>query len=217
MSPEICPHCGAEVPPRARACPECGSCEETGWSDQATADRLDLPDETFDYNDFVRREFGPEERAGQGIRWGWWVMAVILVFCFLLGILLAGCATSTIESRKQELPAAYAALSSELKQAVDQGQIKVGMNPDAVYLAWGAPAEILTSETESGLATTWLYYGTVMQETRYWTYREVSHNGTLFLERYLERDYNPRDYVRAEIVFVNGMVKSWRTLPRPLN
>jgi hypothetical protein len=31
----ICPHCGAEVPARALACPECGSDEETGWSENA--------------------------------------------------------------------------------------------------------------------------------------------------------------------------------------
>src|SRR5687767_13412138 len=28
----ICPHCGADVPPGARACRECGSDERTGWS-----------------------------------------------------------------------------------------------------------------------------------------------------------------------------------------
>jgi hypothetical protein len=31
MSDEICPHCGSPVPPRARACKECGSDAETGW------------------------------------------------------------------------------------------------------------------------------------------------------------------------------------------
>ncbi|MBA3471301.1 MAG: hypothetical protein H0T53_16820 [Herpetosiphonaceae bacterium] len=28
----ICPHCEAKVPASARACPECGSDEQTGWS-----------------------------------------------------------------------------------------------------------------------------------------------------------------------------------------
>ena len=31
-----CPHCGANVPQNARACPECGSDEDTGWSKEAT-------------------------------------------------------------------------------------------------------------------------------------------------------------------------------------
>ena len=51
MPPEICPNCGAEVPPKARACPECGADEATGWSEEAHASGLDLPDEDFDYND----------------------------------------------------------------------------------------------------------------------------------------------------------------------
>ena len=78
MAPEICPNCGAEVPPKARACPECGADEQTGWSDEARVDGLDLPDENFDYNDFVKREFGgkspvprghPLVLVGSG---GWW-------------------------------------------------------------------------------------------------------------------------------------------------
>ena len=137
----------------------------------------------------------------------------------LLGCLfLAGCATSTIDSRKKERTAAYNALSPEEKELVDKGQVKVGMSQDAVYIAWGPPADILQSQAgPTGVQTTWLYYGTTMQETRYWTFREVPRQGHVFLERYLDRDYDPRDYVRAEIVFVDGKVASWRTLPRPAN
>lgn len=136
---------------------------------------------------------------------------VILLICSLL----VGCASSTVVSRKKERAAAYGALAAEEKELVDQGQIKVGMTQDAVYIAWGPPAEILQSESASGRNTTWLYSGTWMQETRYWTFREVPRRGTVFLERYLDRDYNPRDYVRAEIVFVDGKVARWQTLPRP--
>ena len=45
MPPEYCPNCGAEVPSNAKACPACGSDEQTGWSDKAYADNLGLPDE----------------------------------------------------------------------------------------------------------------------------------------------------------------------------
>lgn len=34
-TPSICPNCGEAVPPRAAACPECGSDESTGWSPAA--------------------------------------------------------------------------------------------------------------------------------------------------------------------------------------
>ncbi len=40
MTPDVCPNCGAEVPPSAKACPECGSDEKTGWSEKARYDHL---------------------------------------------------------------------------------------------------------------------------------------------------------------------------------
>ena len=140
------------------------------------------------------------------------VAPALLVALFLL----TGCHSSTVESRREEKMATYAALSPEMKQLVDGGQIRVGMPADAVYIAWGAPSEILQSETAAGLVSTWLYHGTFMQEQRYWNYREArDREGIVFLERYLETDYNPRSFVRAEIHFQNGIVKSWRTLPQP--
>ena len=39
----ICPNCGAEVPVKALSCPECGSDEKTGWSEDTMYDGLDLP------------------------------------------------------------------------------------------------------------------------------------------------------------------------------
>lgn len=139
------------------------------------------------------------------------------VLILLLAVsLLAGCATSTVESRKQERASAYGALASEERELVDKGQIKVGMGQDAVYIAWGRPSQVLEGESGTGgVTTTWLYHGTWMEETRYWNYREVPYQGGVFLERYVDRDYNPRDYVSAEIVFAGGRVARWRTLPRP--
>jgi predicted nucleic acid-binding Zn ribbon protein len=88
--PEICPQCGAAVPPNARACPECGSDERTGWSEDATLDRLGVPSEEFDYNEFVREEFGSEEARlrPRGISWFWWLIAIlILLALFSLWVL----------------------------------------------------------------------------------------------------------------------------------
>lgn len=137
----------------------------------------------------------------------------------LVVVLALGCATkSTIESRRAEKLSLYNSLSAEQKQFVDQGQIKVGMPADAVYIAWGPPSEILESEDHSGHVTSWRYYGSYLQETRYWAYRETSlSKNDLALERYLTSDYTPRDYVRAEILLKDGKVLSWRTLPGPAN
>ena len=83
MPPEICPNCGAEVPPKARACPECGADEQTGWSEAARTDGLDLPDENFDYDDFVKREFGGKSPVPRGIHWFWWVVALLVAAAFI--------------------------------------------------------------------------------------------------------------------------------------
>ena len=84
MAPEICPNCGAEVPRKARACPECGANEATGWSEDARASGLDLPDESFDYDDFVKREFGEKSPVPRGVAWYWWVVALALAVAFIV-------------------------------------------------------------------------------------------------------------------------------------
>jgi hypothetical protein len=121
----------------------------------------------------------------------------------LLTYLLAGCATSTVETRRHERGAPYASLPADMKALVDEGRIKVGMPMDAVYIAWGPPAQVLQSENQGGAATIWLYEGGWMEENRYWSRRR------------LETDYQPRTYVRAQVVFVNSVVKEWHTLPQP--
>lgn len=83
MPPEICPHCGASLPARAKACPQCGSDEKTGWSDQARYDNLDLPEESFDYDDFVQREFG-EGAKPRGLNWFWWLVGLLLLAAIIL-------------------------------------------------------------------------------------------------------------------------------------
>jgi hypothetical protein len=84
MPPEICPNCGAEVPCNARACPECGADEQTGWSERATSQRLDLPDDEFDYSGFVEEEFGTKSSGRpRGLAWYWWVAAILSVAGFL--------------------------------------------------------------------------------------------------------------------------------------
>ena len=77
-TPEVCPVCGEEVPPRALACPECGADHNSGWRDDATSyDGVDLPEE-FDYDEFVRDEFGSSVKP-RGIPTIWWVTALLLL------------------------------------------------------------------------------------------------------------------------------------------
>ncbi len=79
-APETCPNCGEDVPRGARSCLGCGADGRTGWSEQAVADRLDLPGtEEFDHAEFVRREFGGRSGGrGRGRLWVWLVAVALL-------------------------------------------------------------------------------------------------------------------------------------------
>lgn len=137
-------------------------------------------------------------------------LALVPVLMFL-----AGCKTATIESRRAERAAGYAALAPEQRQLVDQGQIKSGMTEDAVYIAWGPPWEILRGESEGRFTTTWIYRGTWWDEQTYWSYRTARQGGRYYEFPVLDRTSVPRSYVMAEVVFADGIVKNWRALPRP--
>lgn len=74
------------MPPDATACPECGADDRTGWSDRAAAQRLGLPDDEFDYDEFVKEEFGggvADKIKPRGLSWVWWVAAVLLLAALL--------------------------------------------------------------------------------------------------------------------------------------
>lgn len=86
MTPETCPNCGADVPRGAKACPECGADEKTGWSEEAYASGLNLPDESFDYDEFVEREFGKKKALPYGVKWFWWVVAIGVIAVFIIGM-----------------------------------------------------------------------------------------------------------------------------------
>lgn len=138
------------------------------------------------------------------------------IWFLLAGLLLCGCARSTIESRKQDRYGAYAGLPEETRGLVDEGKIAVGMSMDAVYIAWGRPDQILEAQgTDGVLTTTWLYSGTFLEEHRYWSYRPIRHGRTWYDEPYLAHDHYPRSYVSSEVRFEKGVVKEWRHLPRP--
>lgn len=79
--PFICPACGAEVPAKAKACPECGSDEKTGWSEQTVYDGTGIedPDEDdFKYEDWKRRELGRGKQRSRR-EWLWWIVAVVIL------------------------------------------------------------------------------------------------------------------------------------------
>jgi hypothetical protein len=79
-----CPNCGAELPAGALACPECGSDENTGWSEAAKSHGLGLPDDSFDYDEFVKEEFGCKKGGHHGLHWFWWLAAILVLAAMVL-------------------------------------------------------------------------------------------------------------------------------------
>lgn len=156
-----------------------------------------------------------------GVKWKI-LRATLLPACVVLCSLMVGCSTTapndpkSVAKRKGERSAVYAALPADQQAAVDQGQIKVGMSEDAVYLAWGKPAQVLKGGDASGEYTTWLFQGTATDSYRTWRLREYPRrDGSTFLERSLDTDYAFREYVSAELHFREGALTRWRMLPKP--
>ena len=82
-----CASCGEDVPSGARACPHCGADEKTGWNEEATRyDGVDLPEENFDYDDFVKREFGSPAKP-RGVSWLWWTVGIVAALALLFWLL----------------------------------------------------------------------------------------------------------------------------------
>jgi len=77
-APQVCPVCGEDVPSTASACPECGADHNSGWREGAeTYDAVDLPDEDFNYEEFVKQEFGSAARPVA--KRVWWITAILLI------------------------------------------------------------------------------------------------------------------------------------------
>jgi hypothetical protein len=84
-APPICAICGADIPATARACPECGADERTGWDEQSAADGLDLPEEESTseaHARYLRDEALPGRPQGRR-DWFWWAVGVVVLLALL--------------------------------------------------------------------------------------------------------------------------------------
>jgi hypothetical protein len=88
MAPEIltyvCPFCDSKVRV-GEACSGCAQKAKTpkpkkaSWQQDSSSDGLNLPDEDFDYEDFVAREFGKSPHRALGLKWYWWLLGVVVL------------------------------------------------------------------------------------------------------------------------------------------
>ena len=86
LPPEECANCGATIPRHAKACPECGADERTGWRETSVYDDLDLPAAAFE-DDAPGRRTKPTPTVN-GLAWYWWAAAVVLLLLVLSAFVL---------------------------------------------------------------------------------------------------------------------------------
>ena len=83
-------------------------------------------------------------------------MKKILTALFVIP-LIASCVPSTPQARIEREPQKFEALGKRHQELVRSGQIASGMSPDAVYLAWGAPAGVFQGARNGKSSERWDY------------------------------------------------------------
>jgi len=88
----LCPGCDQEVRVGS-PCPRCvrgkkpaGEKARHSWEQDRAADGLDLPEDDFDYDSFVRSEFGTAPHNRTGIKWYWYLAALLLLIGLMAGV-----------------------------------------------------------------------------------------------------------------------------------
>ena len=81
-----CPYCGEMIKRKSKACPHCGSDEQTGWSDDTYLDGIDIGDDV-DYDSLVEKEFSGTKHSIK-----WWrswktITGIVLLLLFLVFLL----------------------------------------------------------------------------------------------------------------------------------
>ena len=91
----LCPFCDLEV----RVGTPCGGCAKKqkpapvkakrSWEQDKMYDGVDLPDEDFDYDEFVAKEFGHIPHKKVGIKWYWWLLGFVILL-LMVSLLISG-------------------------------------------------------------------------------------------------------------------------------
>lgn len=75
------------MPRGALACPECGADEKTGWSEEAEmSGNLGISEDSFDYDEYVKREFEGEVPPAEKRRRFWRMVGIVVLVSFLVPV-----------------------------------------------------------------------------------------------------------------------------------
>lgn len=125
----------------------------------------------------------PGSARTSGVRVGSLIAIAVLGGC----LLLAGCKHSGPYLRTSEDRKLYAALPASERAAVDAGDLRAGMTPDLVRLAWGKPADIHRGEGGTPSHLEWIYLGTQWVDRHVWRPSMVDRYGRYWLEPATDR------------------------------
>jgi outer membrane protein assembly factor BamE (lipoprotein component of BamABCDE complex) len=121
--------------------------------------------------------------------------------------LLAGC--STTESRSKDKQVSFDRLTPRQKSDVLDGKVAVGMNTDAVFIAFGPPERV----AKEGKSERWTYTKAEFYDVPHWRDRCVQRAGGGISTI---PEYDPlqmkREVDSLEVIFKNGKVTTWKKL-----
>jgi hypothetical protein len=138
-------------------------------------------------------------------------------------VAVASCVPATPAARIERHPEMFAALPAKHQEMVRQGVIAKGMNPDGVYLAWGAPSLRIDTYKDGKASERWDYtgsypvYGSSFYGGYYGGYgyrRHYPYRGAYYPPYAIgwgpSVSYIP--YCRSRVWFANQKVDGWERL-----
>lgn len=138
-------------------------------------------------------------------------LALGLFFAGAVLALFTGC--STPQTRADQNPEAFAALSKEEQRLVLEGRIREGMNQDAVFIALGRPSRERESRMEGQSRINWIYSRIVSREIPNFSRRYYrGADGNVYSHCYYDPYYDSYIVDTFRVVFQNGKVIGWEEL-----
>jgi hypothetical protein len=158
-----------------------------------------------------------------------------LALCVAAGVFLSSCAST--EERANARPAAFSRLSARDKQLVLNGQVREGMDKDAVFIAWGAPDRVFQGRAQGRPFESWVYvaqrttpaqagpfyYGPflglypapVLIGGRGGRRGRFINAGAYYAAAFLYRsEFQVTEYPYKKGVFIDGVLRNYETLTR---
>ena len=140
--------------------------------------------------------------------------STLAVIMAVVATALTGCQSSNLARRKAERIEAYHSLDAESRASVDRGEVRAGMDTNAVFIVWGKPTEVRTVVGSTDADVAWDYYKPFTREHPRWVPR-YDRDGY-----YRTLDYQPvmtsHSYLARMVVFKGGRVVRWQAFSPPV-